>query len=161
MLIKAAFNIIDKGANGNKINIQFKQPSELSKLNFIDAIKTYQAFCKYDLSEPADQILENCDYVKGNGKRPVRAPDLGDDLKLSKPMQKTADHNILIYDKVGEFNIRNKILESCIRVMQSEVETKPIFIAFNELYEEFVDTTEIEEAIQCYSFDQSEFIQGD
>jgi hypothetical protein len=156
-IIKAICSMLEKGINTSKINLIFKPKQILTKLE--DLVSKYQAFCIYTLDEPASLILDNTDFVKDNKKKPLRVPEFKNELKTSKFFQRTQDHNILIYDKLAEFNLRNKILECCIRVIQNEIDTKPIYKTFNDLYDTFMEdnTRLIENTIQTYIFRQSEF----
>lgn len=153
LIVKSLCLMIERGVCINKINFVFKSPS--NKV-FEDDIKKYQAFCKYDLNDDYTTILENSDFTKDHKKKPVKVPEFEEDLKTSKYFQKTVDHNILIYDKVAEFIIRNKILESAIRTIHNDIDTKPIFKTFNEAYEQVVSTSLIESTIQSYSIKPSE-----
>jgi hypothetical protein len=150
--------MIEKGNNINKINFVFKNSNDNKE--FDEKIKNYQAFCCFELIEPCDIILDTVDYIKDNNKKkPVKSPDFRNELKVSRFFQRVPDHNILIYDKNGEFIIRNKILECCIRAIQNEIEPKIIYKSFNELYDEYTSkcTSKIENLIQTYSFKAVEF----
>jgi hypothetical protein len=157
LIIKGLCTMVEKGICINKINFIFKNPSDIMKKEPEEIIKNYQAFCKYTMNEDWNVILENVDFIKDNKKKSVKVPELEGDFKIARNFAKTPEHNILIYDKIGEFVIRNKILESCIRAIHHEIETKPIFKGFNEFYEEIVNTEFFENSLQTFVYKPAEF----
>ena len=162
--------MIEKGVNIDKINFIFKSKEEGSDFSsgsssgygsadIKERFSKYQAFCVYELPDITSAIIDTSDFGKDSKKKkPVKAPEFSSDLKNSKLYQKNAEHNVLIYDKIAEFIVRNKILEESIRAFNNELETKVIFKQFNEAYDSFVNSLPIFNHIQLYTFNASDFV---
>lgn len=160
--------MIEKGNNIDKINFIFKQREDGQPLQIIDLeemkarILKYQAFCVYSLPDSSNNIIDTTDFTKDTKKKkPVKAPEFSMDLKTAKLYQKNSEHNIIIYDKTAEFIVRNKILEESIRIYNHELETKAIFRQFNEMYENIIDSMQIYDIIQFYSYTINDFMISD
>jgi hypothetical protein len=160
--------MIEKGNNIDKINFIFKQREEAQPLQHIgieelrERFNKYQAFCVYSLPDSTNNIIDTTDFTKDTKKKkPIKAPEFNMDMKTAKLYQKNSEHNILIYDKTAEFIVRNKILEESIRIYNHELETKAIFKQFNELYEDVMESMQIYDFIQYYSYTVNDFLVSD
>jgi hypothetical protein len=151
LIMKSVCLMIDRGINADKINFISKPAGQVSS---IEKIKQYEAFCQIELDYNCQELLENVEYVKhSNKKKPIKAPEFDSEMKLAKLYQRTPEHNVLIYDKSSELVIRNKILECCLRVIcTNEIESKPIFKNFNNLYDTYVSSNDIYNITQFYSY---------
>jgi hypothetical protein len=160
MIIRAFISNIINGNNTDKINIKFKEESTLS---LEDKMKELKALCVYELSEDFETIFENADFSKDKKKKKgMRSPDFRFNTNI-KYFNRTGEFtNILIYNKHAEFVIRNKVFEVIVKALETitdhelDVETKNLFIKFNELYEEMIDKTEIYNRILCLRFKEAE-----
>lgn len=151
-IIKLSCSMIEKGINIDKINFVFKSYSNNDK-SFDERISRYQAFCVFDMNERFEDILDSTDYIRDmKRKKPLKSPEFDNELKVAKLFQPHAELPVLIYNKTAEFIIRNKILESCLRCINSDMETKPIFKLFNDLYEKSIISLDLMNKIQSYSF---------
>jgi len=92
------------------------------------------------MNKSASEIIETAEFYKDTKKkRPINLPIFDKDLIAAKIFASSAETNVLIYDKNAEFIIRNKILETFLRLSQNEVDSKAIFKQFNEKYDYFID----------------------
>lgn len=158
LIIKGLCSLIEKGISIDKINFIFKNSNEIINIPYEEKIQSYQAFCQYNPNEDILNTLETVDYIKDSKKKkPIKAPEFDNEFKNSKYFNKTPDHNVLIYDKIAEIVVRNKILENCIKSINTEIDTKPIFKRVNEVYDELLSTSDIYNMIQFYSYQPNEF----
>lgn len=134
LIIRALCNFSEKGTYIEKINFVFKN-NYFTK--FDNNILKYQAISKLDMDYNFEEILETVNFIKDQKKR-IKVPEFEEDIRISRYFQKTADHNILIYDKIAEFIIRNKLLEICLRMIPNEIDTKQAYILFNKYYEDLI-----------------------
>lgn len=157
-LVKALCLMIEKGHNIDKINFVFKNTNHIQKLGFEEKIATYQAFCILEMIDNYSDILDSVEYIKDSKKKKaIKAPEFDDQLIIAKYYQKNQDHNLLIYDKTAEFIIRNRILESFLRFVNNEVDSKPIFKTFNDIYESVLNDFGEFNSTKNFRFIQSEF----
>lgn len=152
IVIKTLCHMLDKG--NDKINIIFKPPQS----DYLERIRSFSAFCIYELRDNPVLIIETADTVKDKKKKSIKVPEIPHDLKKSKLFARTPECNVMIYDKTAEFVVRNKILTECLRTINPEIDNKPIFKQFNEIYENMVNTSKISQEIQLYSYGPEDFI---
>ena len=66
------------------------------------------------------------------------------------------EHNVLLYDRVAEFILRNKIFEQVIGhigyVLNQDIDSQPMFNTFNETYDKMIDSSDFNKLVQVYHF---------
>ena len=87
----------------------------------------------------------------------MKAPDFDSDITTVKAYTNLPnEHNVLLYDRVTEFLIRNKIFELALShfsfVMNTEPDSQPMFITFNETYDTMIENSKICSLIQVYHY---------
>ena len=88
---------------------------------FEDVLKEYEAICMLEWKKSTEEIIENCEYLRPGRKKNVPAPDLDNDFIQVKAYQNNQNvaegqkvHNVLLYDRIEEFCLRNKIFECAL-----------------------------------------------
>ena len=130
---------------------------------FEDVLKEYEAICMLEWKKSTEEIIENCEYLRPGRKKNVPAPDLDNDFIQVKAYQNNQNvaenlkpHNVLLYDRIAEFCIRNKIFECALAhlsfVTSIENESSGQFKAFNKCYDECIDNSKINNTIQVYHY---------
>lgn len=155
MIIKSLCFLCEKGTWIDKINLIFKK--SYSNPNFENKISSYQAYCKLNMNESPEEIMEVVNFVR-ESKKKLKIPEFDEEITISRYFTKTADHNILIYDKNAEFIIRNKLFEMCLRTINFDVDMRQAFITFNKQYDELILKADSEafKGIQIFEYLNSE-----
>jgi hypothetical protein len=163
MIIKAFTNLLANGSQHNdKINITFKDCRNISLEN---NLKEYKALCVYNMSEDVEEIFESVEFSSKKKKKGMRPPEFRFETS-AKYFTRTPEFNVLIYNKKAEFLIRNKIFEVIVKNFETvtdhelDIDTKSLFLKFNEVYEEMVEQTGIQEKLLCLKFKEKEQEHG-
>lgn len=150
--IKNIMQMVEKGQNVDRIQFMFQK----TDTSLTEKLKSYEAILTYEMTEDWNDLLESTEYLRDpKKKKAMRLPNFMTETSAAKFMQKTPEHNILIYNKYGEFFFRNKMIENILKTIYgrfeiNDIESKREFIRFNELYDELLKN------ITC--FDDSENI---
>ena len=150
--IKNIMQMVEKGQNVDRIQFMFQK----TDTSLTEKLKSYEAILTYEMTEDWNDLLESTEYLRDpKKKKAMRLPNFMTETSAAKFMQKTPEHNILIYNKYGEFFFRNKMIENILKTIYgrfeiNDIESKREFIRFNELYDELLKN------ITC--FDASENI---
>jgi len=138
-IIKSLLSMLEKAQNADKMTFIFRPKHNIT---IEEKLKGYESIFIYNMAETWEEILDITEYTRDpKKKKAIKIPNFFGEQLVSKYMQKTPEHNILIYDKHAEFYIRNKILENILKTIYSRFEINDIdsrkeFSKFNELYEE-------------------------
>ena len=102
-------------------------------------------------------IINTCDFVRQSKKKTVPAPDLEPEFIQLKAYQNNPEtHNVLLYDRVAEFCLRNKIFECALAhfayITNIENVSAELFKNFNAAYDELIDNSKISKIIQVYHY---------
>ena len=127
------------------------------KINFADILNKYEAICMMEWEKSTNEIINNCDFVRPSRKKNVPAPDLENDFIQLKAYQNNPEtHNVLLYDRIAEFCLRNKIFECALAhfsyITNIENDTPEMFRNFNAFYDEIIDNSQISNTIQVYHY---------
>jgi hypothetical protein len=158
MLTSSFISSLANGKHADKINIQFKETKEGT---IHDRFKEYKALCVLEIAETLEDIFEEAEFKDKKKKKGIRTPEFRFETS-ARYLTRTQEFNILIYNKKAEFLIRNKIFEIIIKHLETitehelDIETKNMFIKFNELYEAMIDRTGIYEKLLCLRFKDNE-----
>lgn len=67
------------------------------------------------------------------------------------------EFNIIINNKKLELLVRNKILECCLRIFNSkfniDVDSRSVFLEFNNLYEQIMDDKDVQDLIMTFTYE--------
>ena len=136
-----------------------KEPKvDLNTLSFEERLARYEAICMIDMEKPGKELINDLEFNKPSGrKKAVKSPDFDNDFLNIKAFQNQPnEHNILLYDRITEFLIRNKIFEMALAhfsfTMNTEIDSQPMFITFNETYDNMIDNSKISNTIQVYHY---------
>ena len=138
--IKYLLQMLEKGTNVDRMQFIFQKVDT----NLTEKLKSYEAILLYEMTEEWTDFLENSEYVRDpKKKKAMRIPNFMSDSCTSKYMQKTPEHNILIYNKYAEFFFRNKMIENILKTIYgrfeiNDIESKKEFTKVNELYEDML-----------------------
>ena len=141
-----------------KENEEEEKENKLKKgISFSDILKKYEAICMIEGEKSTYEIINNCDFVRQNKKKNIPAPDLEADFIQLKAYQNNPEvHNVLLYDRVAEFCIRNKIFECALAhfsyITNIENDSSELFKNFNANYDEVIDNSQISNTIQVYHY---------
>ena len=132
-----------------------KEPKK--ELTFADLLNKYEAICMLEWEKSTSEIINNCDFVRPNKKKSIPIPELENDFIQLKAYQNNPEtHNVLLYDRIAEFCIRNKIFECALAhysyITNMENDSTEMFKAFNMAYDEVIDNCEISNTIQVYHY---------
>jgi hypothetical protein len=158
MIVRSFISLLANGNHTERINIQFKDTKEAS---IEDRYKDYKALCVLDMADDLVEIFEEVEFKDKKKKKGIRSPEFRFETS-AKYFTRTPEFNILIYNKKAEFLIRNKVFEVIIKTYETmtevelDIETKNLFLKFNELYEGMIDRTEIYEKLLCLRFKDNE-----
>lgn len=138
--IKYLLQMLEKGQNVDRMQFVFKKVE--ASVN--EKLKQHEAILYYEMTEIWQDLMENSEYTRDpKKKKAIRVPNFNSEYIISKFMQKTPEHNILIYNKYGEFFFRNKIIENILKTIYAkfdinDIESKKEFTKFNEIYEDML-----------------------
>ena len=133
-----------------------KEKDEKEK-TLADLLNKYEAICMMEWEKSTHDIINTCEFVRPSKKKNVPAPDLESDFIQVKAYQNNPEsHNVLLYDRIAEFCLRNKVFECALAhlsfITNIENETSELFKNFNAAYDEYIDNTQISNTIQVYHF---------
>ena len=136
---------------------QDNEKEEKKELTFADLLKKYEAICMMEWEKSTKEIINTCEYVRPSKKKNVPAPDLENDFIQVKAYQNNPEsHNVLLYDRIAEFCLRNKVFECALAhlafITNIENETSDLFKNFNANYDEVIDNSQISNTIQVYHY---------
>lgn len=140
----------DEKKNNNKSN-------EIKIKTFEDILNEYDAVCMFEPEIPTSKIINTCDYMRQNRRKTVPSPEFDLSLLRLKAYKNNPDvHNVLFYDRIAEFFLRNKIFEMALSqfvyVTNIENDIPDMFKTFNANYDEIIDNSRISKTIQVYHF---------
>jgi len=134
-----------------------KEKEEKKEETFADLLNKYEAICMMEWEKSTNEIINTCEFVRPSKKKNVPAPDLENDFIQVKAYQNNPEsHNVLLYDRIAEFCLRNKIFECALAhfsfITNVENDTAELFKNFNAAYDEVIDNSQISNTIQVYHF---------
>ena len=134
-----------------------KENQEKKELTFADLLNKYEAICMMEWEKSTNEIINTCEFVRPSKKKNVPAPDLENDFIQVKAYQNNPEsHNVLLYDRIAEFCLRNKVFECALAhftfITNIENDTADFFKNFNSIYDEFIDNSPISNTIQVYHY---------
>ena len=134
-----------------------KEKEEKKELTFTDILNKYEAICMMEWEKSTHEIINSCEFVRPSRKKNVPAPDLENDFIQVKAYQNNPEsHNVLLYDRIAEFCLRNKVFECALAhfafITNIENESGEMFKNFNLIYDEFIDNSKISNTIQVYHY---------
>ena len=134
-----------------------KEKAEKKEETFADLLNKYEAICMMEWEKSTNEIINTCEFVRPSKKKNVPAPDLENDFIQVKAYQNNPEsHNVLLYDRIAEFCLRNKIFECALAhfsfITNVENDTAELFKNFNAAYDEVIDNSQISNTIQVYHF---------
>ena len=134
-----------------------KKEDKEKELTFTDVLNKYEAVCMLEWEKSTSEIINTCEFIRPSKKKNVPAPDLESDFIQVKAYQNNPEtHNVLLYDRVTEFCLRNKVFECALAhftyVTSIENDSAEQFKSFNEIYDQYIDNSEISKTIQVYHY---------
>ena len=134
-----------------------KKEEEKKEITFSDLLNKYEAICMMEWEKSTSEIINTCEYIRPSRKKNVPAPDLENDFIQVKAYQNNPEsHNVLLYNRIAEFCLRNKVFECALAhfsfITNVENDTSDLFKNFNAIYDEFIDNTQISKTIQVYHY---------
>ena len=134
-----------------------KEKEEKKEETFADLLNKYEAICMMEWEKSTNEIINTCEFVRPSKKKNVPVPDLENDFIQVKAYQNNPEsHNVLLYDRIAEFCLRNKIFECALAhfsfITNVENDTAELFKNFNAAYDEVIDNSQISNTIQVYHF---------
>ena len=134
-----------------------EEKKEEKEITFADILKKYEAICMLEWEKPTSEIINTCEFIRPSKKKNVPAPDLESDFIQVKAYQNNPEaHNVLLYDRVAEFCLRNKVFECALAhftyITSIENDSAEQFKNFNETYDQYIDNSEISNTIQVYHY---------
>ena len=134
-----------------------EEKKEKKEISFIDYLKKYEAICMMEGEKPTSEIINSCEFVRPSRKKNIPAPDFDSEHTQMKAYQNNPEvHNVLFYDKIAEFCIRNKVFECALTQFcfytGIENDTNEYFKTFNAGYDELIDNSKISNTIQVYHY---------
>ena len=134
-----------------------EEKKEEKELTFNDILNKYEAVCMLEWEKPTSEVLNTCEYIRPSKKKNVPIPDLESDFIQLKAYQNNPEsHNVLLYDRVAEFCLRNKVFECALAhftyVTSVENDSQEQFKSFNEIYDCYIDNSDISKNIQVYHY---------
>ena len=147
----------DNENNEEKEEDEKEEIKEEKELTFKDILSKYEAVCMLEWEKSTSEIINNCEFIRPSKKKNVPAPDLENDFIQVKAYQNNPEsHNVLLYDRVAEFCLRNKVFECALAhftyITSMENDSAEQFKSFNELYDQYIDNSEISQTIQVYHY---------
>ena len=130
---------------------------EEKELMFKDVLNKYEAVCMLEWEKSTNEIINTCDFVRPSKKKNVPAPNLDSDFIQVKAYQNNPEiHNVLLYDRIAEFCLRNKVFECALAhftyITSIENDSAEQFKSFNEIYDQYIDQSDISNTIQVYHY---------
>ena len=146
-----------EGDNEEKEENENEEKKEEKELTFSDILNKYEAVCMLEWEKSTNEIINTCEFIRPSKKKNVPAPDLESDFIQVKAYQNNPEaHNVLLYDRVAEFCLRNKVFECALAhftyVTSIENDSAEQFKTFNETYDQYIDNSEISKTIQVYHY---------
>ena len=143
--------------NEEKEENENEEKKEEKELTFSDILNKYEAVCMLEWEKSTNEIINTCEFIRPSKKKNVPAPDLESDFIQVKAYQNNPEtHNVLLYDRVAEFCLRNKVFECALAhftyVTSIENDSAEQFKTFNETYDQYIDNSEISKTIQVYHY---------
>jgi len=143
--------------NDNEEEEKGKEIEPKKEIRLADLLNKYEAICMLEWEKSTNEIINNCDFVRPSKKKNIPAPDLENDFIQLKAYQNNPEtHNVLLYDRIAEFCIRNKIFECALAhftyITNLENDSNEMFKNFNAAYDEIIDNSEISHTIQVYHY---------
>ena len=140
-----------------KENEEEKEHGEKKEITFEEILNKYEAVCMMEWEKSTYDIINNCDFVRQSKKKTVPAPEFENDFIQLKAYQNNPEtHNVLLYDRVAEFCLRNKIFECALAhfayITNIENDSAELFKNFNAAYDEVIDNSRISNVIQVYHY---------
>ena len=134
-----------------------EEKEEKKQLTLADLLNKYEAICMMEWEKSTKEIINTCEYIRPSRKKNVPAPDLESDFVQVKAYQNNPEtHNVLLYDRIAEFCLRNKVFECALAhfsfITNIENESSEQFKHFNAAYDEFIDNSQISNTIQVYHY---------
>ena len=143
--------------NEEKEEEEIEENKEEKEITFADVLNKYEAVCMLEWEKPTSEIINTCEFIRPSKKKNVPAPDLESDFIQVKAYQNNPEaHNVLLYDRVAEFCLRNKVFECALAhftyITSIENDSAEQFKSFNEVYDQYIDNSEISNTIQVYHY---------
>ena len=143
--------------NEEKEENEVEEKKEEKEITFIDVLNKYEAVCMIEWEKSTSEIINSCEFIRPSKKKNVPAPDLESDFIQVKAYQNNPEtHNVLIYDRVAEFCLRNKVFECALAhftyITSVENDSAEMFKSFNETYDQYIDNSDISKTIQVYHY---------
>ena len=158
----------EKKEKGNEEENENEEKENIPKkeITFPELLNKYEAICMMEWEKSTYEIINNCDYVRPSKKKNVPAPDLENDFIQLKAYQNNPEtHNVILYDRIAEFCIRNKIFECALAhfayITNIENDSSELFKNFNAAYDEVIDYSRISNIIQVYHYAPEKEKQND
>ena len=134
-----------------------EEKKEEKEITFTDILNKYEAVCMLEWEKPTSEVINTCEFIRPSKKKNVPAPDLDNDFIQVKAYQNNPEtHNVLLYDRVAEFCLRNKVFECALAhftyVTSIENDSAEQFKSFNEIYDQYIDNSDISKTIQVYHY---------
>ena len=134
-----------------------KKEDKEKEVTFTDVLNKYEAVCMLEWEKSTSEIINTCEFIRPSKKKNVPAPDLESDFIQVKAYQNNPEaHNVLLYDRVSEFCLRNKVFECALAhftyITSVENDSAEQFKSFNEIYDQYIDNSEISKTIQVYHY---------
>ena len=134
-----------------------KEKEKKKELTFADLLNKYEAICMMEWEKSTKEIINTCEFVRPSKKKNVPAPDLESDFIQVKAYQNNPEsHNVLLYDRIAEFCLRNKVFECALAhftfITSMENDSAELFKNFNSAYDEVIDNSQISNTIQVYHY---------
>ena len=144
-------------ANEEKEEDEKEEQKEEKELTFKDILNKYEAVCMLEWEKPTSEVINTCEFIRPSKKKNVPAPDLENDFIQVKAYQNNPEsHNVLLYDRVAEFCLRNKVFECALAhftyITSMENDSAEQFRSFNEIYDQYIDSSDISQTIQVYHY---------
>ena len=143
--------------NEEKEEEEIEENKEEKEITFADVLNKYEAVCMLEWEKPTSEVINTCEFIRPSKKKNVPAPDLESDFIQVKAYQNNPEaHNVLLYDRVAEFCLRNKVFECALAhftyITSIENDSAEQFKSFNEVYDQYIDNSEISNTIQVYHY---------
>jgi hypothetical protein len=134
-----------------------KEKEPKKEITFPELLSKYEAICMLEPEKPTLDVINNCDYIRPAKKKNIPAPEFENDFIQLKAYQNNPEaHNVLLYDRIAEFCIRNKIFECALAhfayTTNLDNDSSELFKAFNMNYDEVIDNSELTNTIQVYHY---------